>query len=131
MRFPIRFEPAFRILCKTLFLSPAEAHVDVADDLVLVKFSWAFRATFPRVSIASATLYPKRPMSRGVHGFGGRWLVNGAGDGVLDLRFEPIQRGHVLGWPVTLRQLLVSVDDPNALAEALGQPPPAHRPFTP
>jgi hypothetical protein len=60
-------------------------------------------------------------VSRGVHGFGGRWLVNGAGDGVLDLRFEPPQKGHVIGWPVTLRQLLVSVDDPNALAAALGR----------
>jgi hypothetical protein len=131
MRFPIRFDPAFRLLCNTLFLSPDEAHVDVADDLVTVKFSWAFRATFPRVSIASASLYPQRPLSRGVHGFAGRWLVNGAGDRVLDLRFEPAQHGHVVGWPVRLRQLLVSVDDPTALADALAPTPPRDRPLTP
>ncbi len=121
MRFPIRFDPAFRILCKTIFLSPDEAHVDVADHLVSVKFSWAFRTAFPRSSIASTSVYPKRPVSRGVHGFGGTWLVNGTGDGILDLCFEPMQRGHVLGWPVSLRHLLVSVDDPNALAEALAR----------
>jgi hypothetical protein len=121
MRFPIRFEPAFRVLCKVILLSPDEAHVDVAEDLVHVKFSWGFRATFPRSSVASASVYSKRPLSRGVHGFAGRWLVNGAGDRILHIGFAPTQRGHVLGWPVSLRHLLVSVDDPNALAAALGR----------
>jgi hypothetical protein len=37
------------------------------------------------------------------------------------VELEPPQRGHVLGVPVKLRQLLVSVDDPEALAEALRQ----------
>jgi hypothetical protein len=124
MRYPIRFDPAFRVFCKAIFLSPDEAHVDVADDLVLVKFSWGFRAAFPRSSVASTSVYPTRPMSRGVHGFAGRWLVNGAGDGILDLCFEPEQRGHVLGWPVSLRHLLVSVEDPEALAEALARRAP-------
>jgi hypothetical protein len=124
MRYPIRFDPAFRVLCKAIFLSPDEAHVDVADDLVRVKFSWGFRAAFPRSSVASTSVYPKRPLSRGVHGFAGRWLVNGAGEGILDLSFEPAQRGHVLGWPVSLRHLLVSVDDPKALAEALARRAP-------
>jgi hypothetical protein len=130
MRFPIRFEPAFRLVSKALLLSPDEAHVDVADELdevVVVKFSWAFRAAFPRSSIASTTVHPGRPLSRGVHGFAGRWLVNGAGDRILDIGFEPPQRGRVLGWPVSLRHLLVSVDDPTALAEALGRSPSAPR----
>ncbi|MGH7272030.1 MAG: hypothetical protein ACREJ3_16490 [Polyangiaceae bacterium] len=119
MRFAIRFDPAFRVLCRALFLSPEESHVDVAEDLVHVKFSWSFRASFPRSSVASTRTSPERPLSRGVHGFAGRWLVNGAGDGILEIDFEPEQRAHVLGWPVRLRRLLVSVDDPNALAEAL------------
>ena len=109
MRFPIRFDTAFRVLSRTLLLSPDEAYVEVADDLMHVKFSWAFRATFPRSSVASTSVYPRKPLSRGVHGFGGRWLVNGAGDGILELAFEPAQRAHVLGWPVTLRCLLVSL----------------------
>jgi len=119
MRFPIRFDAPFRLLCKALFLSPDDAHVDVGDDLVHVKFSWGFSATVPRSSVASMRVYPGRPISRGVHGFAGRWLVNGAGDRILDITFEPEQRARVMGWPVKLRNLLVSVDDPEALAAAI------------
>jgi hypothetical protein len=119
MRFPLRFDPAFRLLSNALFLPPADAHVDVAEDLVTVKFSWGFRATFPRSSVARTALYLRKPLSRGVHGFAGRWLVNGAGDRILEVSFDPAQRGYVLGVPVTLRQLLVSVDEPDALAAAL------------
>jgi hypothetical protein len=36
---------------------------------------------------------------------------------------DPAQRAHVLGVPVRLRQLLVSVDDPDALAERLEAQP--------
>jgi hypothetical protein len=119
MRFPIRFDTAFRALCRVIFLSPDEAHVDVANDLVRVQFAWAFRATFPRSAVATTSVSSERPLSRGVHGFAGRWLVNGAGDRILDVVLEPAQRARVLGWPVKLRRLLVSIDDPNALAEAL------------
>ena len=119
MRFPIRFDQSFRDLAKMLFLSPDQSHVDVADDLVHVRLAWAFRATFPRSSVASTSPHLKRPLSRGVHGFAGRWLVNGAGDGIVDLCFEPTQRAYVVGWPVSLRHLLLSVDDPNGLADAL------------
>jgi hypothetical protein len=119
MRFPIRFDPVFRVLSRLILLSPGEAHVDVAGDLAHVKFSWAFRATFPRSSVAATKVCTDRPLSRGVHGFAGRWLVNGSGDGILEIGFEPTQRAKVLGWTVTLRHLLVSVDDPSALAAAL------------
>ena len=54
-----------------------------------------------------------------MHGFAGRWLVNGSGNGILAIDLQPPQRAHVLGVPVKLRQLLVSVDDPEALAEGL------------
>lgn len=121
MRFPIRFDARFRLLAKMLFLSPDQSHVDVVGDLVHVKFAWSFRATFPRSSVASTSAYPKRPLSRGVHGFAGRWLVNGAGDGIVELCLEPPQRAYVIGWPVALRRLLVSVDDPRGLEAALRQ----------
>lgn len=119
MRFPIRFDAPSRVICRMAFLSPDDAHVDVGDDLVHVKLSWGFSATFPRSSVASTRVHPGRPISRGVHGWAGRWLVNGAGDRILDIAFDPVQRGRVMGWPVKLRQLLVSVDDPEALARAL------------
>jgi hypothetical protein len=54
-----------------------------------------------------------------VHGFAGRWLVNGLGQGILIIDLTPPQRGYVMGLPVRLRQLMVSVADPTSLAPAL------------
>jgi hypothetical protein len=54
-----------------------------------------------------------------VHGFSGRWLVNGSGEGILTIDLDPAQRAYVMGFPVRLRQLMVSVADPAALASAL------------
>jgi hypothetical protein len=58
-------------------------------------------------------------LSRGVHGFAGRWLVNGSPDGILTIDLDPVQRAYVMGVPVRLRQLMVSVADSSALARAL------------
>ncbi len=80
---------------------------------------WAFRAHFPRAAVALAAETQKSPLSRGVHGFAGRWLVNGSGRGILTIDLTPAQRGYVLGFPVRLRQLMVSVKEPSALAAAL------------
>ncbi|MGH7297044.1 MAG: hypothetical protein ACRELB_19055, partial [Polyangiaceae bacterium] len=91
MRFPIRFEPAFRLLCKGIFLAPDDAHLDIGEDLVHVRFAWGFRSTFPRSSVASTAVYARRPVSRGVHGWAGKWLVNGAGDRILAIDLEPAQ----------------------------------------
>jgi len=57
-----------------------------------------------------------------VHGFGGRWLVNGSGRGILSIRLNPGQRAYVMGVPVRLRELLVSVAECPALAAALRDP---------
>jgi len=54
-----------------------------------------------------------------VHGFGERWLVNGSSDRILVVDLEPSQSAHVLGFPVRLRQLMVSVNDPDDLAARL------------
>jgi hypothetical protein len=59
------------------------------------------------------------PLTRGVHGWAGRWLVNGTGDGILVIRLERRQRGYVAGFPVKLRELLVSVHDTEGLGAAL------------
>ena len=57
--------------------------------------------------------------SRGVHGWAGRWLVNGSGKGLVSLELKPEQRARVLGVPVRLRELIVSVEDPAALIRSL------------
>ena len=113
-RFPIRFDGAYRVVSAALLLSPADSFVEVAGDDIRVRMAWAFRARFPRSAVVSATEQQKRPLSRGVHGFAGRWLVNGSGEGIVNIVLEPTQRGYVMGFPVRLRNLLVSVKAPPA-----------------
>jgi hypothetical protein len=118
-RFPIRFDDWYRVLSTALFLPPSSAYIEVDRDDVHVRMGWAFRSRFPRAAIASATETHDRPFSRGVHGFAGRWLVNGSGHGLLIIDLTPRQRGYVMGFPVHLRRLMVSVTEPVALAAAL------------
>ncbi len=118
-RVPIRFERWYALLSTSVLLFPSDSYVEIRDDEVECRMGWAFRARFPRSAVSGAKRLERRPLSRGVHGFAGRWLVNGSGDRILAVELEPPQRGWVLGVPVKLRQLLVSVDDPEALAEDL------------
>jgi hypothetical protein len=119
-RFPIRFEPAYAALSRMFFISPADSYIEIVDGDVSVRMGWAFRATFDRSAVQGTSVSGKRVLlTRGVHGWAGRWLVNDAGDGILSIRLEPRQRGYVMGFSVTLRDLLVSVDAPSALAGAL------------
>ncbi len=118
MRFPIRFDRGYKIFSAALLIDPSRSFVEV-DDEVRVRMGWVFRARFPRSSVTSASQFPKRPLSRGVHGLAGRWLVNGSGQGIVSIDLAPRQRGYVMGLPVRLRQLLVSVEDPIALMTAL------------
>jgi hypothetical protein len=118
-RFPIRFDNWYRILSTVSFLPPSSAYVEVDDDNVHVRMGWAFRFRFPRSAIASATETHDRFLSRGVHGFAGRWLVNGSGKGLLTIDLTRAQRAYVMGIPIRVKQLIVSVMDPIALAAAL------------
>jgi len=69
--------------------------------------------------VVSVTEHKQKPLSRGVHGFAGRWLVNGSGQSIVGINLEPRQRGYVLGLPVRLRNLLVSVEEPAGVMAAL------------
>jgi hypothetical protein len=55
----------------------------------------------------------------GVHGWRGRWLVNGSSSGLVGVDLNPPARARVGPVPVTVRELRVSVDDPDGLVAAL------------
>lgn len=118
-RYPLLFDEWYGILSRLLFLPPSSSYVEVNSNHVNVRMSWAFRSCFPRTAVVAVAAVNTRPLSRGVHGFAGRWLVNGSADGILSIDLEPPQRGYVMGFPIRLRQLLVSVAEPEALAAAL------------
>jgi hypothetical protein len=123
-RFLIKFDPGYAPLSTGLLLFPSASYVEIAGNEISVRMGWAFRATFDRSCIAAASALDKRVgLTRGVHGWAGRWLVNGAGDGLVEIDLEPRQRAYVLGIPVSLRKLQVTVDEPAALATALAAAP--------
>lgn len=120
-RFPIRFDAWYRVMSSALLLLPGDAYLELGGEgeTVTVRMGWAFQSSFSRSAVASVDRLSGSVVSRGVHGFAGRWLVNGSGDRIAVIKLAPTQRARVLGVPVRLRELLVSVDDPDALAERL------------
>lgn len=121
VRFPIRFDSMYGALSALLLLRPSESFVELDADEVRVRMGWGFRARFPRAAVAGVADLGQRPLSRGVHGFAGRWLVNGSGEGIVSLALDPPQRAYVMGFPVRVRELLVSVESPAGLRSALGR----------
>jgi hypothetical protein len=118
-RIPILFDRWYAVLSTALGLFPSSSYLQVTSDVVHVRMGWAFRAAFPKGAIASTEIASQSVMSRGVHGFAGRWLVNGSGQGLVIINVNPVQRCHVLGLPLRLKQLIVSVAEPGALVSLL------------
>lgn len=118
-RFPISFDRWYGVFSSLLCLPPSTAYVELDGAHVEVRMGWAFRSRFPRSAVVSTSTFDSRPFSRGVHGFGGRWLVNGSGRGILSIHLSPVQRAYLMGVPVRLQELLVSVTERPGLAAAL------------
>ena len=123
-RFPIRFTGANKGMA-LLGIIPSRCYVEVDDQEMRVRMTWAFRATVPRSSVRSAALDHEPVMGWGAHGWRGRWLVNGSSSGIVRVEIDPPDLGLVMGWPVKLRVLRVSVDDPDGFIAALT---PTHQP---
>ncbi len=102
-----------------LGLGRRRSRVTITDDTVVVRMGWGFRSEFPRSAVAGLQRLDSMVISRGVHGWRGQWLVNGAGRPLLDVTLAPTQRARVCGVPVKLRRLLLSVEDLDGLMEAL------------
>ena len=118
-RFGIRYG-VLRPLLSVLGLGPRHSGLDLDPGRLRVRMGWAFIATVTRSQIRSAARWDGLVGGIGVHGWGGRWLVNGAASGLVTLEIDPPARAWVIGAPVKLRSLRVSVEDPDALLAALG-----------
>ena len=118
-RFPIRFNQAYSVISSLLGMPPSASFLELDDTSVFVKMGWGFRARFPRAAISRATDQSAGGLSLGVHGWAGHWLVNGSFSGVVALALDPTQRARVAGVPVRLRELRVSVEEPEKLLSCL------------
>jgi hypothetical protein len=118
--FTIRHDPWYKWIAVVCGLVPRWNRVTVDGDRILVRMSYAFSSTFDRSAIRSVTPWTGRVWSWGVHGWRQRWLVNGSSQGILVLGIDPPARARVLGWPIHVRELAVSLDDPVGFAAAAG-----------
>ena len=112
------------IMFRVLLILPSSSYVDLDDDTVHVRLGWAFSARIPRRLVARAGP-GRRPflgITAGAHGWAGRWLVNGSADRIVTVDLSDRVRAFVAGFPVRLRELSVSLDDPEGFLGALGVP---------
>jgi len=118
-RFAIRYG-VMRPLLTLLGMGPAVSGIEIDGTQLRVRMGWAFRARVPRERIRGAERSAALPGGIGVHGWRGRWLVNGAASGLVSITLDPPARAWVLGVPVRLTLLRVSAEDPDGLVRALG-----------
>ena len=118
-RFPIRYTTGKGLVLRLVGVPQRWAYVEIDERRVRVSMSWAFRAEFDRALVESATPAPRVRATAGAHGWGGRWLVNGASEPLVSIRLREQSRARVIGFPVKLREVVVSIADPDALIAAV------------
>ena len=118
-RFPIRFTGANRTMA-AIGIRPANSWVELSPTLLRVRMGWAFSLRSARSAVRSAAPDQDPVRAWGVHGWRGRWLVNGSSDGLVRIEFDPPAPGRTLAFPLHVRTLRVSVEDPDDLVSALG-----------
>ena len=119
-RFPIKRSPWWRPLLALFGATAARAYLEVDRERVVARFGW-YRLEVPRAQVAAV-----EPV-RGQWWWGIGWRSDlwsrlgliGATAPVLCLRLASPHRTRLLGVPLRLRELYVSVDDPAAVRAAL------------
>jgi hypothetical protein len=120
-RFAFSYDTLGRSVMSPLGAGPKFSHIDIdpVSGTLEVRQGAFFQASVPLSSIIGASRYTSRTVSRGAHGWGGRWLINGSGEGLVSLNISPSAKGRVLGVPVTMRELILSMATPDEFIAAL------------
>jgi hypothetical protein len=120
----LRYAAPLRPLLAVLGMGPSFSGVEVAGEQLRVRMGWAFSARIPCSAIRGAAP-STHPIwgGWGVHGWNGRWLVNGSSHGIVRVDFDPGQRAWVCGVPVRLRTLWLGLEDPDAFLAGLPRAP--------
>jgi hypothetical protein len=120
-RYPMRFTGLNRAMV-LLGVVPEHCRVELDEAELRVRMSWVFHLDAPRAGIRDARPDDGRVLGWGAHGWRGRWLVNGSSSGLVRLELDPPARAFTAGVPVRVSVLRVSVEDPEALVDALRTP---------
>lgn len=115
----IRYSPALVTGFRLLGLGPATSGVWVGRDSIRVKMGWGFRAEIGCRAVREIGPDDGPVRGWGVHGWRGRWLVNGSSAGLVRLEIEPAVRAWVIGVPVRLATLRLALVAPQELISML------------
>ena len=117
-RFPIRFTDAKRTI-SAMGIQLDACAVELDGDRLRVDYGWAFRMDTPVSGIRHAERDRRRPRKLGVHGWWGRWVVNGSFDRIVRIELEPPARARMGPIPLKVRELKISIEDPDGFLAAL------------
>ncbi len=106
-------------LLSVLGAGPSVTSITLDEQFLRVRMSWFFRADVPRNAIRGVKPFTGVVGGWGAHGWRGAWLVNGSSKGIVSIDVHPVARARVMGVPVKLRVLQVSVESPGELVAAL------------
>lgn len=96
--------------------------VTVTDTEVRIRMGVGFNAILPRDHVTEASKATKPALfGWGVHGWRGRWAVNGSDSGMVRLRIDPPVHARMLIFAIKPHELFVSLNDPDSFLTALGQ----------
>jgi hypothetical protein len=117
--FAISYSPSLRPLFRLFGMGPARSGVWVHEDLLRVRMGWGFRAEIPRRAVRQVAPDPGAVTGWGAHGWRGQWLVNGSSSGLVRMEIQPAAQAFVMGFPVQLRTLRLSLESPDELTRLL------------
>ena len=122
MRFSIPYSRFSGLVLRLLWMGPRRSLLRVDERDLRVRMGWAFRARIPRSTIVSARAAGPPPWTWGVgvHGWRGRWLVNGRRSPTVVIEMTEPVPARVGPFRSGLTCLQIGVDDPEALTAALG-----------
>ena len=101
-----------RALLVLIGLGPKFTRVVFRERVLEVRFGYGFRAEIPFSAIFNAKPEPGMISGIGVHGWRGSWLVNGSAWGLVGFDLDQKVDARVLGFPVRLLHLRMSLEKP-------------------
>jgi hypothetical protein len=119
VRFEIDYSNGNRWFMGLLGTGPRFSDVVLDDGHLRIRMGWAFRAHIPLVNVRRVTATERPFIGWGVHGWRGRWLVNGSVQGIAAVEIDPPVRAWTLGFPLRLRTVFVSLADRERFLRAL------------
>lgn len=121
-KFELRFNAFNRVIMTVVLCGPRTCHVELTAERLVVSMGvgrWAFSASVPRSSLSAAARVSGPVLGWGAHGWRGRWLINGSSSGLVRVSIDPPSRGHCMGFPLKLKELTLSLEQPDEFIAAL------------